>query len=198
MKIGKNILEGLKNFMKFNQSLINFLAKRDTDIAEHIPIFCKLVKKYKPKVLVELGRGQSTFVFATLMKDLGQFYSIDFNRKSVCRLFPEGGKLMLGLNRMKHVHFIDGDDMDIVKTWDKDIDILFIDTSHTYEHTKGELNTWCKHVSGVVILHDTDHKDPIFVGCRKALDEFLLENKGYTVEHIKDKIGCGLSILIKK
>jgi cephalosporin hydroxylase len=40
------------------------------------------------------------------------------------------------------------------------IDVLFIDTSHLYEHTKAELQAWMPHVStrGKMILHDTNMK----------------------------------------
>jgi predicted O-methyltransferase YrrM len=94
-----------------------------------------------------------------------------------------------------------GNDLDVVKTWNKPIDFLFIDTSHTYEQTTLEIQRWFPLVrkGGQIAMHDTAQEDIIFQGCRKALDEFLLtdEGKKYSVVHLLDTKIMGMSILNK-
>ena len=55
--------------------------------------------------------------------------------------------------------FIHGDDMDpqVQDLLPPEVDILFIDTSHEYEHTLRELESYVPRVvaGGTVLLHDT-------------------------------------------
>ena len=51
------------------------------------------------------------------------------------------------------------------------IDILFIDTDHTYKRTKSELELWGNITKGKILLHDTDS----FLDVRKAMIEYCLE-----------------------
>ena len=71
--------------------------------------------------------------------------------------------------------------------WDKLLDVLSIDSSHTYEDTKHEIEKYWSFVkpNGLILMHDyiVDHVD-----VKKAVDEYMathpeyeiLESKGYT------------------
>ena len=160
-------------------------SKITSDIQEHLLTLYDLVLEINAKVVVELGAGRSTYVFiAAVNATGGQFYSID--------VVP--GRLAL---EPRH-HPITGDSLEVVKTWDQDIDLLFIDTLHTYEQTRGELDTWSQFVrrGGIIAMHDTDGVAGAFPGCRTALDEFLVKHKEeYNAVHYSN---CnGLSVLRK-
>lgn len=155
-----------------------------SDIQEHLLTLYDLVLEINAKVVVELGAGRSTYVFiAAVNATEGQFYSID--------VVP--GRLAL---EPRH-HPMVGDDLEIVKTWDQSIDLLFIDTLHTYEQTKGELDTWSEFVmaGGIIAMHDTTGLPGPHPGCRIALDEFLGRHAEYSAVHYPN---CnGLSVLRK-
>jgi hypothetical protein len=68
-----------------------------------------------------------------------------------------------------------------------DCDILFIDTTHHYEHTRWELDNWSKKVraGGVIVCHDTELQRPWDPPCPEtdpdfpvasAIDEFCAAN----------------------
>jgi len=59
------------------------------------------------------------------------------------------------------------------KEWDQEIDVLNIDSDHTYETTKKELDRWLPMVKsgGYVFLHDWEH--PRCPGVRQAFDELV-------------------------
>jgi predicted O-methyltransferase YrrM len=59
------------------------------------------------------------------------------------------------------------------RLWDKEIDVLNIDSDHTYETTKAEILRWLPFVKvgGLVFFHDYDH--PRCPGVRQAIDEFI-------------------------
>jgi len=160
-------------------------SKITSDIQEHLLTLYDLVLEIGAKVVVELGAGRSTYALtAAVNATEGQFYSIDV----------VAGRLAL---ESRH-HPITGDGLEVVKTWDKKIDFLFIDTIHTYEQTKGELDTWSIFVrkGGIIAIHDTTGLLGQFPGCRIALDEFLEKHGGeYSAVHYSN---CnGLSVLRK-
>lgn len=50
--------------------------------------------------------------------------------------------------------------MEVAKTWDKEIDILFIDGSHEYEDVKADFHAFYPHVkkNGIIAFHDIKGK----------------------------------------
>jgi hypothetical protein len=54
-------------------------------------------------------------------------------------------------------NFIKDFSFNVVKTWDKKIDYLFIDGDHNYEAVKNDFEDWFPHVSegGIIAFHDS-------------------------------------------
>ena len=139
--------------------LIKQIEKRamvPTDISSHLMTIFAEGLEAKPRVIVELGTrgGESTFV-------LDKVASV-FNSKMLC----------VDLNDCKDVcpagsSFVQGDDIEFgkrFKDWTvkenfpSQIDLLFIDTSHEYHHTKAEIETYFPLLSdhATVMFHDTN------------------------------------------
>ena len=135
----------------------------------------------KEKVIVELGvrGGESTTALLAAVNDSGgHLYSVDVvNCSHVYHGEPNWS-------------FFFGNDMVILKTWNQKIDHLFIDTSHTFEHTLAELRGWSSWLQpwGIITLHDT-----IFCpGVAKAVQQFLAENPSYAFKNYLECYGLGL------
>jgi len=64
-------------------------------------------------------------------------------------------------------------------SWEKPIDLLFVDGAHSYEGVRGDIENMIPHVisNGIVIFHDYHMK-----GVKQAVDEFL-EETGLTIEN---------------
>lgn len=86
-------------------------------------------------------------------------------------------------------------DIEIEKT-----DFLFIDSLHTYEQLKAELNLHGKNVNKYIGFHDTfmfgKNGEDGGRGLNQAIDEFIEENKEWSVDYVTN-VNNGLTILSK-
>ena len=129
-----------------------------TDINDHLETIFTESLSVQPKLIVELGvgAGESTFVFEKVAKLFGSnLVSIDLDNSSA------------GVSKLENWHFVSADDVEFAdnfKSWafahniEPTIDILFIDTSHRYEHTKTEIRKWFPFLStgSKVFFHDSN------------------------------------------
>ena len=120
-----------------------------------------LINRIKPEVTVELGvdYGYSSFLMALCQNN--PVYGIDCFDVSVHGpredddyQFVMSVKEKLGLDNLE---IIKGYFDDVVKTWNKEIDLLHIDGLHDYENCKNDCDTWAPLVKedGVILFHDT-------------------------------------------
>lgn len=132
-----------------------------SDIEAHLSL---LYREARGNVL-ELGvrYGNSTAaLLAGVERHGGHLYSVDIMD---CRGVIEANNQWT---------FIQADSLDyktISPHIQGSINILFIDTDHSYERTKSELELWGNVTKGKIFLHDTDS----FSGVRKAMIEYCLE-----------------------
>jgi len=155
---------------------------------EHLLRLYRLVVEIplKDKVIVELGisKGESTTAFLGAVNDSGgHLFSIDILECLHARERLKGEP---------NWTFIQGDDMEIVKQWDKPIDHLFIDTSHTFDHTLAELREWGEWVKPFrkISLHDIQLRG--YPGVPKAIQQYLLENLSFKYIAYSGSHGLGV------
>ncbi|MDP2598708.1 MAG: class I SAM-dependent methyltransferase [Candidatus Liptonbacteria bacterium] len=132
-------------------------AMENSDISDHLETLFIESLEVQPKLIVELGvrTGQSTFVFERVAKLCDSFLvSVDIE--------PQ-----LASSSWKKWSFVRQDDISFAenfKDWCKNkgiipaIDVLFIDTSHEYGHTKQEIAKWFPFLSkkAKVFFHDAN------------------------------------------
>jgi predicted O-methyltransferase YrrM len=120
-----------------------------------------LINRIKPEVTVELGvdYGYSAFLMSLCQEN--PVYGIDcFDvskhgpREDDDYQFVMSVKEKLGLDNLE---IIKGYFDDVVKTWDKEIDLLHIDGLHDYNNCKNDCDNWAPLVKedGVILFHDT-------------------------------------------
>lgn len=140
-----------------------------SDIKEHLP---RLFEKAKGNV-VELGvrHGISTCaLLAGLEARGGYLISVDID--------PNCGGLFADHPQWK---FVASDSVAAAQLIEPgSVDLLFIDTSHTYEHTLAELRAWGPRMKlgATILLHDTDDGST-YPGVRRAIIEFCGFEKFY-------------------
>ena len=156
---------------------------------DHLPVLRDLVLKLDAQRVIELGCqfGPSTLALLdALEKTGGTLTSVDI------RYVPH-----IESDRWR---FILGDDLDpAVVTQLEPADLIFLDTSHLYEHTIRELNVyrWLVRTGGILACHDTQVETPLGgrhgpkFPVRVALDEFCAEN-GFTWSDISPWPGLGI------
>jgi cephalosporin hydroxylase len=134
-------------------------ATKKTDISDHLETLFLESLDIDSKLIVELGvgDGESTFVLERVARFWGAtLVSVDIED---CRDVSSYGKRT----------FVKQDDISfagIFEGWCKErmlvprIDILFIDTSHLYDHTVAEIKSWFPFLAArtKVFFHDTNMK----------------------------------------
>lgn len=123
-----------------------------SDIVNHLPRFVQLVEDLDASHVIELGTrtGVSTIAWLYALQGRGRLTSVDIDEKP-----PIGDH--------DHWTFIQGDDLDpdVIARLDP-AEIVFIDTSHLYDHTVAELDTYLPLVKpgGRIVCHDTQLRRP--------------------------------------
>jgi len=160
-----------------------------SDIVAHMPQLHEEASTGDATV-IELGvrTGNSTAAFlAAVEKHGGHVHSVDVARP----------KVPWFAHRQWTFHL--GDDLAVADDL-PDCDLLFIDTSHHYGHTRAELDAYVPKVrpGGVVLLHDTElerpdtapESDPAFP-VRTAIDEYCADHD-LDVEYVPGCYGLGV------
>ena len=167
---------------------IRQLASKPSDINEHLELIFAEALLSRPRVVVELGvrGGLSTFVFERVANFCEvSIISADIDDCSKTSSHPRR-------------YFFHGDDVQFAHCFhdfcnERNIptvvDLLFIDTSHYYEHTLLEIAAWFPLLSprAKVIFHDTNMK---LIGPRKdGCFELSWDNKRGVVRAIEEHLG---------
>ncbi len=139
-----------------------FQASNNSDISEHLSTIYSICLARKPNTILELGTrgGESTRVFIKYCEKFSKFgMSVDLCTK------PDW------MSSKNWTHFV-GDDIELgtkvhkSNVWPngdvlKPIDLIFIDSSHEYDHTLKELGVYWDMLStnGILVCHDTNLTD---------------------------------------
>jgi len=164
-------LQEYKNLSRFTpNNALETCMTQPSDIWEHLATLYMLTVEFDLKTVLELGtaEGESTVALLQAVHQIGgKVYSIDINP---CLEAQEVIKNYGLLNRWT---FIQGDDLQV--KWEREIDHLFIDTSHEFQHTLKELEKYEPYVreGGVITLHDI----VAFPSVMRAIDEYLKDRK---------------------
>lgn len=192
---------------KRTSELVSYLlerAKTQSDINEHLLFLYKMVLKTNAQKIVELGTRDGNSTCALVIgaaQTGGHVVSVDHGKGAEYAGEPPTWDSLaqtsalitskLGLGNFWT--FVVKDDVDFAREYHDEVDLLFIDTSHSYEQTKRELEAWGTKVvnRGLIVIHDTVS----FPEQNKAIWEFLdLYPSSDFVEH---KNCNGLGIITK-
>jgi cephalosporin hydroxylase len=129
---------------------------RWSDIQEYLPLLYGAARSYPGARVLELGSrtGNSTLaLLAGVVESGGHVTSVDIDKVT------DWHNGLYAWSQTPEWTFIQGDDMDpkVQERLPAQVDVLFIDTSHEYEHTVRELEFYMPRVvpSGIALFHDT-------------------------------------------
>lgn len=146
------------------------------DIKEHMPFLTKIALESEAERILELGvrLGGSTKAFLKAADILNaKVISIDIEDCSFVSDSP-------------HWEFHQMNDLDYELK--EKVDILFIDTSHTYLQTLKELGKFGD-MANLIILHDTEHCPDV----KKAIEKYLSDRPGeFEFENRTNNNGLGI------
>ncbi|MDR3646000.1 MAG: class I SAM-dependent methyltransferase [Candidatus Babeliales bacterium] len=149
------------NALSTYKSLLSYSNARNTDISNFLPIIFAYTISAKPKNILELGvrSAESTIAFskaAALIDAKLIGVDLDVNIPENYRALNNAS--YFSMNDLEFPNFY---------IWDKQFpkekfDIIFIDTSHVYQHTMDEIRAFLPLLSdnGMLMFHDS-HMSPL-------------------------------------
>jgi hypothetical protein len=151
-------------------------AARESDIRDQMPVLYAWARNATRVIELGVGAertqgasccGNSTSAFlAGLEHTGGQLWSVDIAEPTVLAWWHD----------LPSWHFLQADDRspEAVNFCPEQADLLFIDTSHFYEHTLAELRLYAPLVraGGMILLHDTG---PGWPDVARALNDWCSE-----------------------
>jgi len=153
-----------------------------------------LVFHRKPAVVVELGcfvGWASAHLAATLQANgHGKLYCVDYDEKNLDGTMRNLKRL--GLDGVATLLLGKSTEPTVAARLPNKIDILFIDTSHTYRDTRDEILLYSSRIgeTGCIVLHDSIS----FPGVRRAIAEI---SSTFRVLTFATESGNGLSVLLQ-
>jgi predicted O-methyltransferase YrrM len=174
------------------QSRYAQLCNTPSDIYLHLPRLVEMVIHGDARKVIELGTrtGVSTIAWLYALEQTGgHLWSVDTDSQPPIGDYP-------------HWTFIQGDDESdaVLSQLPTEVDIVFVDTSHHYEHTLRELRLYRSQVrpGGLIVCHDTElphpegapMSDPVYP-VKTAIKEFVAEN-GFRWINYPECWGLGL------
>lgn len=152
-----------------------------SDILDHLPRFVDLVRTHEYTKVIELGvrEGVSTVAWLEGLRGTGgHLWSVDID---FAPFEVENGWT-----------FIRGDDRseDVLNALPDAVDVVFVDTSHEYDHTATEIALYSPRIrtGGCMVFHDTEVEN---FGVKPAIEEWV-EREGLRVDWYEDSYGLGV------
>ncbi len=152
-------------------------CSRPSDINEHLPRFVDICAELEAQKIIELGTrgGVST---------IGWLYGVKWTGGHVWSVDIDPAPTL----EVPYWTFVQGDDLDprVFARLPSLVDVVFVDTTHAFEDTLAELNTYIYKVrpGGRMVLHDTELAKPFdFVSTKpqplwpvkRAIEQFVAE-----------------------
>lgn len=176
---------------------MKFLGNAPTSITTGVPgwetpdeeaVLMTFASELKGKpVIVEIGGefGRSASQFAAANKN-AKIFTVDLFPADHHFAVLHGGLLNVFLHNTltwaSQINPIQSDSTEASKTWNKKIDLLFVDGDHSYGGCKRDLENWYKHVKpgGLIVVHDyakDEYAHFLHQEVKRATDEFCEKNE---------------------
>ena len=166
-----------------------------SDSKHCLPFLYDYAMKKHPETILELGvhMGYSTRVLLIAVQQYGgTVYSVDVSAG------PTVQNTIKIINAMKlesNWKLIISDSRNV--KWDRDIHMLYIDSSHKHGVTLAELEKYSPFVTqeGRIFMHDV--ANPLYLGVMGAINEFIEKNPVWEYRVLTEKTH-GLGVLYRK
>lgn len=181
------------------ESIFNHYRNTPSDTNEHLPTLRRLASECYDIAEIGCWRGVSTTaLLAGLVDNDGvRLRIIDINAQFLAEVT---GKLVPHVPADMLVHFINRSSLDVDLT--DGLEMLFIDSLHTYEHLKKELAIHGDVPTKYLVFHDTVtygavSEDGSKPGLMAAIEEFMEESQLWKIkeEHFNNN---GLVVLERR
>lgn len=179
---------------KYPDIVCSMAKEQDGELGEVAYLLYSKVLEHNAQIVLELGvgAGKSTkCILSAIEKTGGRLYSCDQT------LYKNVIEEIRKLNFDTIWQYLVSNDLKFLDEWDKSMkaDLIFIDTTHGYDHTLQELSL-CSTIikqGGEILLHDTKlHPDVLW-----AAIDFIRTHREFELNELGGHYGLGCIRKIK-
>jgi len=169
-----------------------FIDGPDKYVYEYLYNLFVITVLLKPKRILDLGTGGKGIAMRSMLTGLifnglgGHITTVEINRDYYRDMHRELTKKVVAMGGAEMVTFTYADDLAVF--CQERFDLVFIDTSHTYEHTLAELNKFSEWTN-LMVCHDTQ-------AVQEAIDTFQEAHPEWSFTEV-GATPYGLGILFK-
>lgn len=133
------------------------------------------------QTIVEIGTFEGRTAADMAAVTPGQVFSIDIYKAGRLRICygEKIAKLTQRRRKLGNLHLLKGSSHDVAQTFDREIDLVFVDADHSYAGAKQDWDDWTPKLrrGGIIALHDSRiaPSSPIRLGSM----QFYEEARGY-------------------
>jgi len=149
-------------------------------------LMCRTSEVIKNGIIVEIGRCRGgSLILMCKSSPSSVVYSIDISDEY--NQMVKNHLEYLNIQESQY-ELLEGDSTDISKTWDKEIDLIFIDGDHSENAVFKDLSNWIPSVkkNGFVLMHDYFEKDNRKSQVRNAVESYNKETNN-SLKYINHK-----------
>lgn len=177
-------------------SFLADLQKENPSMKQDLKILHEFVIRYRPEIILEVGTGHSTLAMAYAANLLERFekivtiYSTDIDIERT-KLFNK----KINDNNLYHVILLNEDSLKFLSNYEGMVDLIFIDSAHTYDLTLKELEEASGKLSpnGYILMHDVISVSDVQLAIKEFLSKHPDEFKYFIL-----KTQCGIGVLQRK
>src|SRR3972149_859611 len=175
------------------KEMVRAVADRLYDINEHVETLYVLTKMCllhnKKGVVVELGTGNMANSTVPILRACQEMNATLVTTDVGYTVHPavDGEPNLIKRNDESVKMGLD---------WDEEVDMIFLDTSHTFEQTEKEIEVWMPFlkINGMFIFHDTNLS---WSGVYTAINNYLKGKENYIFYNFTNNNGLGIILKVK-
>jgi len=165
------------NYSQQLSDAFGFLSPEEIEVIHRTLNLCK-----DAPIVLEIGTGAGTSLLSVLeSRPMSYITSVDIIPSAVAPRIKEAGF------SSDRISLVVDYSLNVVKTWEKEIDVFILDGNHNPDNVLKDMKAWCPHlaVGGYFIVHDYGDGNRMWIEKKEVVDKYARYHGLKLIDHAK-------------